>query len=88
MVEVLGHVGEGFVTELTFVKRVCGVGLPVRHKYGRMKSTIKESKVSIILSLLSEVLWCPRAFYLCMMRVISVVKPWPQSTHRYLATPE
>lgn len=32
MVEVLGHVGEGFVAELTLVKGVCRVGLPARNQ--------------------------------------------------------
>lgn len=36
VVEVFGHVGEGFVAELTFVKGVCSVGLPARHKDGQM----------------------------------------------------
>lgn len=52
MVEVLGHVSEGFVAELTFVKRVCGVRLPARHKDGKVKETRKESKACISLSLL------------------------------------
>ncbi len=89
MVEVLGHVGEGFVAELTLVKGVCSVGLPATHREEQMKQTEKESNVHISsFSLLSWLLWCLQAFYLCMIRVISVVKPLPQSTHRYLATPE
>lgn len=37
MVEVLGHVGEGFVAELTLVKGVCRVGLPARNQKKKMK---------------------------------------------------
>lgn len=35
VVEVLGHVGEGFVAELTLVKGVCSMGLPARHRKKR-----------------------------------------------------
>lgn len=32
VVEVFGHVGEGFVAELTFVKGVCHMRLPERNQ--------------------------------------------------------
>lgn len=49
MVEVLGHVGEGFVAELTLVKRICSVGLPARHREQRMKLSLIISEVSFSL---------------------------------------
>lgn len=88
MVEVLGHVGEGFVAELTLVKGVCSVGLPARHQEEKMKQTETESKVHISCLCLTVILAAVGKSYLCTIRVISVVKPLPQSTHRYLATPE
>lgn len=39
MVEVLGHVGEGFVAELTLVEGLHNVGLPVRHQEKQVKRT-------------------------------------------------
>lgn len=39
MVEVLGHVGEGFVAELTLVKGVCSVGLPAKNQEEKRKQT-------------------------------------------------
>lgn len=84
MVQILGHVGEGFVAELTLVKRVCSVGLPARHQEGEKKGSycITSASFTVILAAVAS------KSYLCMIRVISVVKPLPQSTHRYLATPE
>lgn len=38
MVEVLGHIGEGFVAELTLVKWLCSVGLPVGKRKKKTKS--------------------------------------------------
>lgn len=31
MVEILGHVSEGFIAEITLMKGVCSVGLPTRN---------------------------------------------------------
>lgn len=51
MVEVLGHVGEGFVAELTLVKGVCSVGLPVRHQEEKNKRNISSCQfLTVILS--------------------------------------
>lgn len=79
MVEVLGHVGEGFVAEPTLVKRVNSVSLPAggqRRVLSRARRHGLAAGVRFVLP------------HLCIIRVISVVNPLPQSTHRYLATPE
>lgn len=69
VVQVLGHVGEGLVTELTLVKRVRSVGLPVRSH--RRKTSIKESSSHPPTRPAPQ---CPHlVLYLCMMSVISVV---------------
>lgn len=47
MVEVLGHVGEGFVAEMTPVQGICSVGLPVRHQEVKMKQAAEETKLNI-----------------------------------------
>lgn len=39
VVEILGHVSEGFIAEITLMKRVCSVGLPTRNQEKEIEIT-------------------------------------------------
>lgn len=47
VVEVLSHVGEGFVAELTLVKGFRGVGLPARHQEEQTEETIRSCQLCV-----------------------------------------
>lgn len=47
VVEVLGHVGEGFVAELTLVKGFCGVGLPARYQEEKTEENVRSCQVCV-----------------------------------------
>lgn len=83
MVEVLGHVGEGFAAEPTLVEGICSVSLPAGVKEGQ-NCILRHVRCQHLVT----VTGCFVLLHLCIIRVISVVNPLPQSTHRYLATPE
>lgn len=39
VVEILGHVSEGFIAEITLMKGVCSVGLPTRNQEKEIEIT-------------------------------------------------
>ncbi len=86
MVQELRHVGESFGTKWAFVQWLRCMGFPKEQKV-KEKLVLMTENPNHEQVLMFDYTVCI-CYYLCIIRVISVVKPCPQSTHRKRASPE